>query len=69
MNKPVSICGITVNPGDLVLADETGVCFIPRQHAGEVLQRAQRNAVAEKLREEKIASGAPLAELMPRKAK
>jgi 4-hydroxy-4-methyl-2-oxoglutarate aldolase len=69
VNKPVSICGITVNPGDLVLADETGVCFIPRQRAAEVLQRAQRNAAAEKLREEKIASGVPLAELMPRKAK
>jgi regulator of RNase E activity RraA len=69
VNKPVSICGITVNPGDLVLADETGVCFIPRQRAAEVLQRAQHNAAAEKLREEKIASGVPLAELMPRKAK
>ena len=30
VNKPVTICGIAVNPGDLVLADETGVCFIPR---------------------------------------
>src|SRR5271168_5466057 len=30
VNKPVSICGIAVNPGDLVLADETGVCFIAR---------------------------------------
>ena len=30
VNKPVTICGVTVNPGDLVLADETGVCFIPR---------------------------------------
>jgi regulator of RNase E activity RraA len=69
VNKPVSICGIMVNPGDLVLADETGVCFIPRQRAAEVLQRARRNAAAEKLREEKIASGAPLAELMPPKAK
>jgi 4-hydroxy-4-methyl-2-oxoglutarate aldolase len=69
VNKPVSICGIMVNPGDLVLADETGVCFIPRQRAAEVLQRAQRNAAAEKLREDKIASGVPLAELMPPKAK
>lgn len=25
INKPVMICGITVNPGDVVLADETGV--------------------------------------------
>jgi 4-hydroxy-4-methyl-2-oxoglutarate aldolase len=63
INKPVTICGITVNPGDLVLADETGVCFIPRERAAEVLARAQRNVAAEKLREEKIASGAPVPEL------
>ncbi len=30
VNKPVTICGVNVSPGDLVLADETGVCFIPR---------------------------------------
>jgi len=64
INKPVTICGITVSPGDVVLADETGVCFIPRNRADEVLQRAQRNAAAEKLREEKIASGVPIAELI-----
>jgi 4-hydroxy-4-methyl-2-oxoglutarate aldolase len=63
INKPVTICGIPVNPGDLVLADETGVCFIPRARAADVLARAQRNAAAEKLREEKIASGAPVSEL------
>jgi 4-hydroxy-4-methyl-2-oxoglutarate aldolase len=64
INKPVTICGVAVNPGDLVLADETGVCFIPCERAAEVLQRAQRNAAAEKLREAKIASGAPIAELL-----
>jgi 4-hydroxy-4-methyl-2-oxoglutarate aldolase len=63
INKPVTICGIAVDPGDLVLADETGVCFIPRQRAAEVLQRAQRNVAAEKLREEKIADGVPVPEL------
>jgi 4-hydroxy-4-methyl-2-oxoglutarate aldolase len=64
INQPVTICDVTVNPGDLVLADETGVCFIPRQRAAEVMERAQRNAAAEKLREEKIASGAPVIELL-----
>jgi 4-hydroxy-4-methyl-2-oxoglutarate aldolase len=64
INKPVAICGVTVNPGDLVLADETGVCFIPRERAAEVLQRAQRNVVAEEAREAKIASGVPVAELL-----
>ena len=63
VNKPVMICGITVNPGDLVLADETGVCFVPRAREAEVLAGAQRNAAAEKLREEKIASGAQVSEL------
>jgi len=63
INRPVSIFGVTVNPGDLVLADETGVCFIPRERAGDVLRRTQRNVAAEQRREEKIASGAPVAAL------
>lgn len=67
VNKSVVICGIAVNPGDLVLADETGVCFIPRQRAGEVLERARRIAANEVIREAKIASGAPVAELLPPK--
>src|SRR4051812_25307788 len=29
VNKPVRICGVKVLPGDLVIADEVGVCFIP----------------------------------------
>ena len=64
VNKQVTICGVTVNPGDLVLADETGVCFVPRARAAEVLQRAQRSAAAEKLRDQKIASGVSIAELI-----
>ena len=63
INISVSICGVTVNPGDVVLADEVGVCFIPRQRAGEVLQRVQRNAAAEAIREAKIASGTPVADM------
>jgi regulator of RNase E activity RraA len=63
INKRVTICGIAVNPGDLVLADETGVCFVPHARAAEVLARAERNVAAEMLREEKIASGVPVSEL------
>lgn len=69
VNKPVMICGIAVNPGDLVLAGEVGVCFIPRERATDVLQMAQRYAANEKIREDKIAAGVPIADLMPRKAK
>jgi len=66
INKPITICGIRVNPGDLVLADEVGVCFIPRERAAEVLTRARRIAANEELRQAKIASGAPLPELLPK---
>ncbi len=67
VNKPVTICGVTVNPGDLVLADETGVCFVPRQRAGEVLERVRRIAANEVARTAKINAGVPVAELMPKK--
>lgn len=67
INKPVTICGIAVSPGDLVLADEVGVCFIPRARAAEVLARVQRIAASEEIRQAKIKSGAPVSELMLKK--
>ena len=67
INKPVTICGIAVNPGDLVLADEVGVCFIPRARAAEVLERTRRIAANEAIRVAKIAAGAPVSELLPKK--
>jgi regulator of RNase E activity RraA len=67
VNKPVVICGVTVNPGDLVLADEVGVCFIPRARTADVLARVQQIAANEKIREAKIKSGAPVSELMLKK--
>ena len=66
INRPVSICGVTVNPEDLVLADEVGVCFIPYGRAGQVLEHARRIAANEKVRQGKIAAGAPIPELMPK---
>lgn len=67
VNKPVTIAGVTVAPGDLVLADEVGVCFVPHARAAQVLERAQRIAANEEKRQAKIAQGAPVADLMPQK--
>jgi regulator of RNase E activity RraA len=39
INGPISCSGVQVLPGDLVLADETGVCFIPVEIASEVVDR------------------------------
>ncbi len=62
VNAPVHIAGIEVKPGDLVVADECGVCFVPFPRAAEVLAVAQRLAASEKARLEKLAAGIPLAE-------
>ena len=62
VNVPVVIVGVEVRPGDLVVADEVGVCFIPFDRAPEVLAVAQRLARAEQERLEKLAAGIPLSE-------
>jgi len=62
VNKPVCIAGVEVRPGDLVVADECGVCFVPCARAAEVLGRARQIEQSEKLRLEKLDAGLPLAE-------
>jgi 4-hydroxy-4-methyl-2-oxoglutarate aldolase len=62
LNATVQVAGIEVNPGDLVVADECGVCFVPFDRAEEVLVVAQRLAAAEKIRLEKLAAGISLAD-------
>ncbi|MFJ2738443.1 RraA family protein [Streptomyces sp. NPDC087440] len=45
--QPVVLCGVTVRPGDLVLADDDGVAVIPREAEAEVLARARERAAGE----------------------
>lgn len=37
INRTVQVGGVTVHPGDLVVADETGVCFLPQALIEQVL--------------------------------
>ncbi|HYL89315.1 MAG TPA: RraA family protein [Burkholderiales bacterium] len=64
VNQAVQIAGVEVQPGDLVVADECGVCFVPFARAAEVLGVAQRLASSEKMRLERLATGIPLAEFV-----
>jgi len=64
VNDPVHIAGIEVRPGDLVVADECGVCFVPFARAAEVLAIAQRLAASEARRLQALRDGMPLADFV-----
>lgn len=63
INGTVNIAGIQVHPGDLVVADGTGVCFVPREHVNSVLKRAQEIDAGEALRYKDIEAGVSVPEL------
>jgi regulator of RNase E activity RraA len=66
INFPVDIAGVQVTPGDIVIADETGICFVPLDIAAEVLRRAREVLAAESRRQEDIAAGISVPDLANR---
>jgi regulator of RNase E activity RraA len=48
INYPVSVGGIVVHAGDLVVADMNGVVVIPREDAAELLERLNGRAATER---------------------
>jgi regulator of RNase E activity RraA len=50
VNRPIACAGVQVRAGDLALADETGICFVPGDLAQQVSERvldvARREAAA-----------------------
>jgi 4-hydroxy-4-methyl-2-oxoglutarate aldolase len=66
INADVEICGVRVSPGDIVIADDTGVCFLPRARAAEVLELAIKKSAAESERCKLIDGGVSVADLPAR---
>lgn len=60
----VTIGGVTVNPGDLVIADGSGVVFVPAAREQDVLAAAEVIAAREKAMAKAVATGAPVSEVM-----
>jgi 4-hydroxy-4-methyl-2-oxoglutarate aldolase len=63
-NVPVSIADVKVAPGDFVIADGSGVVFIPRVVAEEVIGRAERIAAKERLMVRDLESGSSVSSVM-----
>src|SRR4051794_27032256 len=47
INFPVSVGGVVVNPGDLIVGDLNGVVVVPRESAPELLARLRERSAAE----------------------
>jgi 4-hydroxy-4-methyl-2-oxoglutarate aldolase len=56
-NTPVEIAGVPVAPGDLVVADGTGVVFVPAGRATDVVAAAERIAGREAAMASRLRSG------------
>lgn len=64
INVPVSVGGVIVNPGDLVVADEIGVTVVPYNRLKEVAVAARKLADAEIASREEILKGATYKSLL-----
>jgi regulator of RNase E activity RraA len=64
MNEPVTCGGVRVRPGDVIVADGSGVVCIPAEHAEQVAELAQRYASDDRLAEAELAKGLSFREAM-----
>lgn len=64
MAVPVTIAGVTVFPGDFVLADRNGVAFVPQARASDVVTLAERIVAREEAMASAVRAGRPVGEVM-----
>lgn len=64
INVPITCGGVLVYPGDIVLADETGVVVVPQKEAERVLKRARELAESEEKTRQRIQEGKTVEELL-----
>jgi 4-hydroxy-4-methyl-2-oxoglutarate aldolase len=65
INGPVTVHDIVVYPGDLVVADDSGICVVPQEFIARLIDEAEAVGGAEDQMREMIANKTPISELRP----
>ncbi len=63
-NEPVTIGDVAVTPGDLVLADGSGIVFLPAAYAEEIIAAAEQIAAREQVMAQALRSGRSITQVM-----
>lgn len=65
INGPVTLHDIQVIPGDLIIADDSGICVVPAERVQQVLDEVRSISRDEEVMRELIHRNAPISELKP----